>query len=1413
MKNFYTLLIVFLFSAFTFAQTTIAIQDFETSPQTPVLNFSNSGGSNSTGSGPYPTGDDNFVSGSRGWEANNTTSTLTFNSLDVSGFSNIELNFRLASFAGSSGNGNDGSDEVLIEISTDGGSTFSNELEIEGNSNAKWSFDTGTGNATTAYDGDDNQTIFEPAGGGFRTSDGYSFISITGIPSTTQLVVRITMNNNSSNEYWTIDDVTISGIASSGPDNPDAFSASAVSSTQIDLTYDDNTSGDNIVIVFNTDNNFTTPTGAPASVGNAFAGGTVLFNSNGAGTYNHTGLSENTTYYYEAYSYDGSEYSLGLNANASTPCATPTDVTSFMITAGNTTLDLSWTNENCFDEILIIAKETSSVTNTPSGDGTSYTANTTFGSGTDLGSNEYVVYKGTGESETINGLTNNTVYHFTVFARKNTTWSTGVSSNGTPVLSWCSPSPSSVDGDGITNVSFGSINNPTSTETNNYGDYSAQSTDVEQGGIVNLDITYETGYTYNTKIWIDYNSDGDFEDSGEEVYSGESLNDNPTTLSTNFTVPMSATLGQHRLRIGGADLATPTPCYTGTFASYEDYTINIIPASTDTEVEFTSASASVSEGVTTTDLTFSIINADATNATSFDVVLTSGNNADIDGYTTQTVTFPANSSTDETLTITVTDDMVYEGDETLTFTIQNITGGNNAAVGSQSTFDLTITENDPSPDFAFWHEPFNNSNLYTVTLGGEGNDGPQDYFQITNGSNINESYSNTNGTFFAGQDLDDGGWTGSANPSQLTWTGIGISDYTSLSFIGSFASNGGGIDSSDFVLIEYQIDSGGWTNLLAFENSGGTNTSFLEDTDFNGTGDGTSLTTSFSEFSKSIGSTGSLLDIRITVSMNSGNEDLAFDDFKIKGIYSGHSYSSGAWYPSNPDGTTGASNAIIVDGVAVLSSDASLNNVVVNPGAALDVEAGNTLTANSVTLQSTSTSYSSLVLDGSITGTVTYNRYVNTNNAVNGNDLISAPLTGQAFNTFIGNNSNILSNQSGPEVLFGGFDNDNGTTPYELWNDTDTTPLTAGVGYRTGITVGSPSNLVSFEGTVNNSLVEVAIDQGTASILNLVGNPFPSYLDAQAFLTQNSALLDPSAQVIYGYNDSTNGTSTDDYTIISALENTSLNIAPGQGFFVASNASGGNIQFTTTTPDMRITSTADDFIAGRTASETTNINLNLSNATDSFITKVYFTASSGLGLDPGYDASLLGGIAPAFSIYSHLVADNNNVPFATQAIGKTDYNDITIALGVNANMGEQLTFSITESSLPSSIDVYLDDSLTGSSTLISASDYIITPTEDLNGVGRFYLRFTNSALSISDNIFDGISIYTNPINRTINIAGELTKNTTANVYDIQGRLVISKPLNNNSRLQVLNTNSLNTGVYIVKLVDGNNVKTEKIILK
>jgi hypothetical protein len=147
---------------------------------------------------------------------------------------------------------------------------------------------------------------------------------------------------------------------------------------------------------------------------------------------------------------------------------------------------------------------------------------------------------------------------------------------------------------------------------------------------------------------------------------------------------------------------------SGTGTTYTDFTWNAPAANTrgsvntgqtftvitTTTVQFASSGATVNEGDGSYNLVVTITNPDGSNATTADVALFSGDAADIGNYTTQTVTFPAGSSANQTVVITITDDSDIEGNEILTFELQNVLGGNNAAAGSPSQFNLTIEDND-----------------------------------------------------------------------------------------------------------------------------------------------------------------------------------------------------------------------------------------------------------------------------------------------------------------------------------------------------------------------------------------------------------------------------------------------------------------------------------------------------------------------------------------------------------------------------------------------------------------------------------------------------------------------------------------------------------------------------------------------
>jgi hypothetical protein len=141
---------------------------------------------------------------------------------------------------------------------------------------------------------------------------------------------------------------------------------------------------------------------------------------------------------------------------------------------------------------------------------------------------------------------------------------------------YCNPSPLSAHGLGITGVAFDTVNNITGSEPGNYGNFSSLIGTLPNNSQAIVDITYSTGFQNLTKIWIDWNQDLDFDDAGEEVYSGTSGSANPTTLNASFFIPPTIPIGLYKMRIGGADNNSISPCYSSFWGSFEDYSVNII---------------------------------------------------------------------------------------------------------------------------------------------------------------------------------------------------------------------------------------------------------------------------------------------------------------------------------------------------------------------------------------------------------------------------------------------------------------------------------------------------------------------------------------------------------------------------------------------------------------------------------------------------------------------------------------------------------------------------------------------------------------------------------------------------------------------------------------------------------------------
>ena len=254
-----------------------------------------------------------------------------------------------------------------------------------------------------------------------------------------------------------------------------------------------------------------------------------------------------------------------FNFTVPSSCAKPTAVSVSGITATGATI--SWTDNTSGAATYTIKNGDTEVATTAAG-ATSYT---------------------------LTGLSANTTYStFTVTANCGGDHSAAVSVPSF-YTGYCNPAPSSVDGSGITAVAFGAgsylVNNTTRpTSSPYYGNYSAQIGAAIQGETANVNITFATGFTYGTVIWIDWNNNLTFEDS-EIVYAGEAASDNPTTLNASFSVAAGQALGDYRMRIAAADsyydshktMATAAgadPCPSSSYTVVHDYTVRVIPAPT-----------------------------------------------------------------------------------------------------------------------------------------------------------------------------------------------------------------------------------------------------------------------------------------------------------------------------------------------------------------------------------------------------------------------------------------------------------------------------------------------------------------------------------------------------------------------------------------------------------------------------------------------------------------------------------------------------------------------------------------------------------------------------------------------------------------------------------------------------------------
>ncbi|NBL64690.1 T9SS sorting signal type C domain-containing protein [Flavobacterium sp. NST-5] len=131
---------------------------------------------------------------------------------------------------------------------------------------------------------------------------------------------------------------------------------------------------------------------------------------------------------------------------------------------------------------------------------------------------------------------------------------TNTSSNATVVtsLAYCVPSTESPSWTYINRVSFlGTLNDVTNTSTyssspagyQNFTGLANKAIQIQQEAI---NVYVQSNYGSRIKAWVDWNKDGDFTDTGEEIFDSVI---GLTSTTFGFVVPASAAAGDYRIRI------------------------------------------------------------------------------------------------------------------------------------------------------------------------------------------------------------------------------------------------------------------------------------------------------------------------------------------------------------------------------------------------------------------------------------------------------------------------------------------------------------------------------------------------------------------------------------------------------------------------------------------------------------------------------------------------------------------------------------------------------------------------------------------------------------------------------------------------------------------------------------------------
>jgi hypothetical protein len=381
--------------------------------------------------------------------------------------------------------------------------------------------------------------------------------------------------------------------------------------------------------------------------------------------------------------------------------------------------------------------------------------------------------------------------------------------------------------------------------------------------------------------------------------------------------------------------------------------------------------------------------------------------------------------------------------------------------------------------------------------------------------------------------------------------------------------------------------------------------------------------------------------------------------------------------------------------------------------------------------------------------------------------------------------------------------------------------------------------IYTFEGPFNNGIYNVPIYRNDAEMndnnWNFIGNPYPSAINADLFLTANTSIdqnAGPGATngaiFFWSHNTASDGNtngnevlnySQSDYAIINGTGEAAGGdgivpnrfIPSGQGFFVsmsdaAPSTPSGSVQTTDVVfnNSMRVTGNNDQFFRTSNSTLPNKIRLNLTSDNGVFNQILVGYIEGATDADDGmyYDAYKNLSTNANALLYS-LIDPNADKKFAIQGKSPNSLSlDEVIPLGFYTTITEATIYTLSIAQLQGEFmttnTIYLKDHVRQTIHNLSESAYNFTSeTGEFNY--RFEVVFQPEALSVIENEIDsnGLTIIELPNGNVKFSVGNSLTITTIEIIDLLGRTLYRLTAEN--AIEIVELNNLSQTVYLAKV--------------